>query len=86
MKSVLMIVALMTCGLTMTAPEAEAGPIRKAIQWKANHRPVRNFFANRRPVRKAVRFVGRGVGKAARVTARGVARGACCVGGGCPCR
>lgn len=82
MKALMMILALVVCGMCLAPSTAEAGPIRRAVQWKVNHRPVRNFFANRRPVRKAVRFVGRGVGKAA----RGVARGACCVGGACPCK
>lgn len=74
MKSLILSLILVAC-LSVTA---EAGPLRKAIAWKANHTPVRDFFAARKPVRKAVRFVARkAVG-----TVKAV-RGGCCNGGCC---
>lgn len=74
MKSLILSLFLLTC-LSVTA---EAGPIRKAIEWKRDHTPVRDFFAKRKPVRKAVKFVAR-----KSVGAVKAVRGGCCKGGCC---
>jgi hypothetical protein len=73
MKSLILSLFLLTC-LTATV---EAGPIRKAIAWKADHTPVRDFFAKRKPVRKAVKFVARKSAGAVKAV-RGCSKGGCC--------
>ena len=52
MKSLILSLFLLTC-LSVTA---EAGPIRRAIAWKRDHRPVARFFSSRQPVRKAYQW------------------------------
>jgi hypothetical protein len=55
MKSLILCLLLTVACLTVSPIEAEAGPIRRAISWKRDHRPVVRFFANRQPIRRAIR-------------------------------
>ena len=90
MRPFLILAVMATLFTLPPASRTEAGPVRRAVAWKMAHNPVRNFFGNRKPVRKAVRFAGRGVKRAAGVAVRGTrgavrgaVRGARCAAGNC---
>lgn len=58
-KRILLLAALTILCATCPSSRAEARPhlLRRAAEWKAEHRPVVRFFQHRQPVRTAAQFV-----------------------------